>query len=286
VERRDISFYDVGTDRVRIDVTVRNESGRQSGPTVLVLQAAPLGAFLPWQPLTTLAVPALEPGESIELSTDVSRPRPTPLGDFANVPPRKLLTAVSPGDHPSRPAASRTGTVLRSLLGVRPRRSEGLADADKTPQLPPDLFELLGRSNPHWAGNINVFVGRKAVERHQAQALRVYPGRTNLAFFFVGTGRDGYAFHLNGGGAAWNAALYDQTSDQSVLIDRESDSAVRQSEWVQTSRPLWMILGIWPPEGCQQRSLEVHVTQRSTGETAIVEFSLDPTAAGPGCYVV
>jgi hypothetical protein len=31
---------------------------------------------------------------------------------------------------------------------------------------------------------------------------------------------------------------------------------------------------------------EVHVEQRSTGKEAIVEFSLDARAAGPGCFVV
>ena len=52
VERQDIRFYDVSPDRVRIEITVRNASGDRSAPTMLRLQAAPLGAFLPWTPLT------------------------------------------------------------------------------------------------------------------------------------------------------------------------------------------------------------------------------------------
>ncbi len=47
-----------------------------------------------------------------------------------------------------------------------------------------------------------------------------------------------------------------------------------------------MLLAMCPPEGCRQGNVEVHVTQRSTGKTAIVEFSFDAAAAGPGCYVV
>ena len=38
----------------------------------------------------------------------------------------------------------------------------------------PTLFGLMGlpgQSGAHWAGNINVLIGKKAVERHLAQAL-------------------------------------------------------------------------------------------------------------------
>jgi hypothetical protein len=45
-------------------------------------------------------------------------------------------------------------------------------------------------------------------------------------------------------------------------------------------------LTVHPPKECSEDEAEVHVTQRSTGEVAIVEFSLDPNAAGPGCYTV
>jgi len=70
------------------------------------------------------------------------------------------------------------------------------------------------------------------------------------------------------------------------VVDTRADAPVRQSEWVMTRGRRLMILAMLPPEGCRQGNLEVHVTQRSSGKTAIVEFSLDPTAAGPGCYVV
>jgi hypothetical protein len=46
------------------------------------------------------------------------------------------------------------------------------------------------------------------------------------------------------------------------------------------------LLALCPPADCTAAALEVHVTQRSTGQSAVVEFSLDPNAAGPGCYVV
>src|SRR6266851_6519720 len=93
VERTDISFHDLAGDKVRIQVTVHNAGAHRSPPTPMRLESAPLGAFVPWQPLTRLLVPPLEPGESRELTTEVRRPRPAPLGDFNRLPPKRLLTA-------------------------------------------------------------------------------------------------------------------------------------------------------------------------------------------------
>src|SRR5438132_12963314 len=87
--------------------------------------------------------------------------------------------------------------------------------------LAPDLSDLLGRSQPYWAGNINVFVGIHPVERHLARALRVYPGRTNLAMFLVGGPgrRDAYAFELVGLTPDWKAGLYDIRNNRNLLVN-------------------------------------------------------------------
>jgi hypothetical protein len=47
-----------------------------------------------------------------------------------------------------------------------------------------------------------------------------------------------------------------------------------------------MLLALRPPKDAGAGAFAVHVTQRSTGQEAVVEFSLDPAAAGPGCYTV
>lgn len=178
-----------------------------------------------------------------------------------------------------------------------PRRGQRLLDlpdgdsgtmAVQTGALPRDLFELLGHANPHWAGNLNVFVGQRAVERHLAGGLRIYPGQVNVAFFFVGSGRDAYAFELDGSGAHWDAALYHTLArDLSALVPRfDETDPLRQREWVETERQAFIVLIIRPPRDCGSGKVDVHVTQRSTGRTAVVEFSLDPRAAGPGCFVV
>jgi len=284
VERTDISFQDLAGDRLRIQVTVHNPGARRSQPTSMRLESAPLGAFVPWQPLTVLPVPALEPGDSRELSIEVAHAHPAPLGEFNRIPPKRLLTAVNAPDQPSPPPGGLM-TVLNLLRKGRTARPAPGGVATKSASLAPDMWELLGRGQPHWAGNINVFVGTRRVERHLAKALRVYPDCTNLAMFVVGgPGRpDAYAFDLVGLSPDWKAALYDVTNNTTLLVD-PSDAPIQETQWVESARGLMVMLATYPPAGCQEGNLEVHVTRRSSGKTAIVEFNLDPTAQGPGCY--
>jgi hypothetical protein len=154
--------------------------------------------------------------------------------------------------------------------------------------LPPDLWELVGRGQPHWAGNINVFVGARAVERHRAKALRVYPGRPNLAMFFVGDRgrRDAYAFDFVGLQPEWDASLHDATRAL-TLSAGASEKPIQEKRWVEaTEGQMLVAMMIHPPAGCQEGNVEIHVTRRSCEKTAVVEFNLDPASAGPGCYVV
>jgi hypothetical protein len=83
----------------------------------------------------------------------------------------------------------------------------------------------------------------------------------------------------------WDAKLFDLSRASSLLAVDEG-FAVPVDHWITLHGHSLMILAMCPPANCSQESIEVHVKQRSTGETAIVEFSLDPAAAGPGCYVV
>lgn len=258
VERTEIVFHNETPDRVRIEITVRNLGEEVTEPTFAVLQAAPLGAFVSWRPLTILSVPALLPGEVLTLETLARVPKLAPLGPPDRVPPGRLLTAL--GMEEDRPGRVVAGT------------------------LPPDPLQLLGRGQHHWAGNLNVFIGGKATERHLAQALRIYPGRTNLAMFVVGTGRDTYRFELRGLGATWGASLFDLTCQPTLRLD--GGGGVPLDQWCALDGQAMLLLAVQPPEDATAGALEVVVTQRSTGQEAIVEFSLDSTATGPGCFVV
>jgi hypothetical protein len=157
--------------------------------------------------------------------------------------------------------------------------------AATTGSLAPDLWELLGRGQPHWAGNINVFIGSRAVERHLARALRVYPGRPNLAMFLVGGQgkRDAYAFDIVGLTPDWQAALFDMTNARTLLVGA-ADPPIQETRWVEASGCLMIMMVTRPPADCQKGNVEVHVTRQSCQKTAVVEFNLDPTAQGTGCY--
>jgi hypothetical protein len=288
VDPTDITFEDLTSDTVMIRVRIRNEGERRSSTTHVRLESAPFGAFVPWRPLAILPVPALEPGESRELSVTATRPHPTPLGDFDRVPPMSVLKALgaSPDEPSPRPGAGFTALVdlIRRRGTFRPA---GNTTALRGPMLPADLWELLGRGQPHWAGNINVFVGNRAVERHVAKALRIYSGRTNLAMFVVGGPgrRDAYAFDLVGLASDWKGALYD-VSNHKTLVVSSSDKPFRERQWVQSGAGMMMVmLAVRPPVICEDGKVQVRVTRQSCRKTAVVEFDLDPTAQGAGCYV-
>jgi len=286
VERPDISFYDLPGDRVRVQVTVHNAGVHRSPPTPMRLESAPLGAFVHWQPLTRLLVPALEAGESRELTTEVTRSHPTPLGDFNRVPPKRLLTAVNSPDRSTPPSGTGFVGMLNLFRRETTARPSGRDPTEKA-SLAPDLWDLLGRGQPHWAGNLNVFVGARPVERHLAGALRVYPGRTNLAMFLAGGlgRRDAYAFELVGLSPDWKAGLYDVRNNRSLLVN-PADVPIEETQWVESPGGLIIMLATHPPADCQTGNLEVHVTRRSPRKTVIVEFNLDPNAQGTGCYFV
>lgn len=285
VERNDISFYNVSKTLLRIAVTVRNRSSRPSQATEMTIQAAPFGAFVPWSPLTTMPVPVLAPGAQVDLQTDIPFSPTRPLGDFARVPPSRLLTAISPDDESRRQSGSETDAQSSPGL-LRRRPSNAPLQLIRPSLLPPDLLRLVGLGSMHWAGNLNVFVGGKAVERHTAMSLRVHPGRVNAAMFVVGSGRDAYRFELSGAGTAWDPRLFDMTDLASLQSDCIGQEPVPDEEWLTVDSRRMMFLVISPPHDCRQGELAVHVTQRSSGRTAVVEFGFDPAAEGPGCYTL
>src|SRR5262245_48297279 len=78
VSRTDIEFFNVGEDEVAIEIQVTNESSQASRPTVAMVSAAAFGAFVPWQPLATVSIPRLLPGQTRVLRTRGIPVRPEP----------------------------------------------------------------------------------------------------------------------------------------------------------------------------------------------------------------
>jgi hypothetical protein len=273
VQRTGIRFHNVDHEHVAIEIEVENRGPATSEPATLHLEAAPFGAFVRWRPLATLAVPALPPGRTV-MRMVVEQPRPQPLGRFSGLVPLALRTASGVGRERRRPL-ERQLALQQALLLAR-----GAISAPST-TLPPDLLDLLDGARPHWAGNLNVWIGAEAVERHRAPRLRIHAGRANLAAFCVGDRPDAYAFRAECAAADWGLGLYDWASGASLECGREPGEEPR---WHAVPGLSWVLLVLRPPRDCSRGEVLVHVTQRSSEKTAVVEFDLDPAAAGPGCY--
>jgi hypothetical protein len=277
VQRTGIRFHNVAPERVSIEIEVENQGDAPSRPTTLRLESAPFGAFVRWSPLASLSVPAIAAGARATVQTIVRQPRSQPVGRFSGVVPPALLTAAGfPPDRREAPADRARATLLSRItdaMGLRPR----------TAALPPDLHDLLDDPHPHWAGNLNVWIGNRPVERHMAPRLRIHAGRANLAAFCIGDRRDEYAFRMEAPDQSWRFALIDPLASAGVPWTAEPWLEPR---WHRVSGLHYVFLVVRPPEACKRGAVLVHVTQRSSMKEAVVEFDLDPAAAGPGCYQV
>ena len=257
VEREDITFTTVRPGLLRAEITIHNAGRVPTGPTFGMLRSAPLGAFVPWQFLDIVRVPALAPGESTVVRGEYRYETPPALGGLDKLPPDRVLTALGMGE-PDR--------------GPQPDR----------PGLATDLLTLLRQGSSYWAGNLNLFFPGKDVERHVAQALRVYPGYVNVAMFVIGAAGDSYRYELSGDAGVWGARLFDTFASKPIL-DGLSAPALKEGAWHEPASGL-LLLTIEPPPRATDGSVAVHVRQRSSQREAVVEFSMDSRAAGPGCY--
>lgn len=275
VRRSGITFENVAPDRVLIEIQVENRGRAPSAPAELRLESAPFGAFVRWQPLTTVHLPAIEPGSATRVRALAHQHRPRPVGGFSGIVAPGLLTAAGAGE--GRRPGQRTaawGLAIARVFGTL------LAGRGQPGALPPDLFDLLGRSQTHWAGNLNVWISRRPVERHLAPRLRIHPGRGNIALFCLGDGPDHYAFRIES--PPWRCVLWDLGAGRII----EWTDSLEDPTWHSVPAMSPVLFAIHPPKGCERGAVAVHVTQRSSGKTAQVEFDLDPTAQGPGCYTV
>jgi len=285
VEREDIVFGTLRPGRLFAEITIHNTGEERSETTVAVLQSAPLGVFVPWQPLGVIRVPSLAPGGSTTIREEFTYTTPQVLGSIDKLPPERLLTALGLGEpdkNTRQPAPPQNPSLVPALLALL--QQGGAPPAASADQQTPatDLLALVQQGSPHWAGNLNLFFPGADVERHVAQALRVYPGRVNLAMFIIGKPRDIYQFHFSGDAADWNARLFDTFHGRPILEGIHSPE-VEEGVWHQPSTGLVLLMVVPPPEA-ETGAVNVHVRQKSSNREAVVEFTMDSRAAGPGCY--
>lgn len=148
----------------------------------------------------------------------------------------------------------------------------------------------IGRS-VYWIGNINVLIGDVDVERHMAQALRIYPGFANRCVFFLGDkAGESYSFELKGSGAEWVTKLSRLERPwgfRSFAGGYECPGKQIQSGDYLRVEPYGQIgVEISPPEDATEGGLSIEVCRKSDKRGAVVEFDFSESAAGTGCYTV
>src|SRR5262245_43805129 len=94
VRREGIRFENRTRDLVEIEIEVENRGPVRSAPESLTLEAAPLGAFVRWRPLTQLVLPSIPPGGTAIVRTLVPPSRPRSLGGFSGLVSPELRTAA------------------------------------------------------------------------------------------------------------------------------------------------------------------------------------------------
>ena len=322
VEREDICFYNVAADRLRIEVKVQNRSDTASNPEPMMLQFAAFGAFVPWTPLQLLQVPRIRPGGSTLVSTEVVICEDGTLlaedgGAYSEDRKRYQDALRTIQDDEQLKTMSVWQVVARKVrkqfaenrgLGHGPRDTslaevEELFDLEPTDMPRADLHQ--GRS-VYWVGNINVLMGDIDVERHEARAFRIYPGKINRSWFFLGGhSRCSTSFEILGAGEGWSTRLYDTPDYFSLSIRGRKElerfreglelasypgELIEPGKWARLGLSPTIAVEICPPPDATSSALAIQVLQRSPcGEEvrkAVVEFDFSESAVGPGCHTV
>ena len=288
VQRRDIVFYNVSLDRVRIEITLRNTGAEASQETQAYVSAAPFGAFVPWEPLLVLPVPVLLPGEAVMLGADAQPSRPGRPRVPGRKRPRRRRTGVDAAEPEKRGGPSAVQIIQQAWEGVFSKVlrtvEEGDAGVFRLPVLPADPNARPEQLDAVWAGNLSVFVDSHSVEVHCAPRLGVCPERLNVVQFYVGSGDDAYAFDVAGEAADWNVELRDAPIED-LLMDG-SEPRLPLGQWIESRTRRDVCLVTKPPRSCTASRLEVHVRQRSSGREAVVEFRFAPESSGVRCYTL
>ena len=251
---------------LEIELTIRNPSMRTTAPTHAIVRSAAFGAFVPQRPLTVLAVPAIAPRGRVTLTA---------------VAPTSLLARPDERPNLEAPRSDETEQLVRELereleLISETGRRFDRAELERWVAWTRARKPLAAPGVVHWMGNLHIFVGGTAAERHQARGVVVRRGFTTLVPFEVGDGHaDAYRFRLDGDASQWEPALVDSCDDGRDLPFARGRRSDEGHEWFEAGMA-WLRLSVRPPESAAAGRSELHVQRRSTGQTTVVEFELDP----------
>ena len=293
VRREDIRFGDLGPGLVWLEVEVHNRGGSASVPTPMQVRVAPFGAFVASEPLEVLAVPSISPGTSMTLRA-AYRVRPDgglakrgglwPSARWGDVSRHRDLAW-------DRPQAETFGPNWSRDLALDPSRGRGHDTAEEgagadlilratarnralgaVVKRLRELVKVAPEASLSWAGNFDVHIGSTEAERHIMRAIRLTPGKSNVAMFVVGERPEDFVFDLQGEATAWDAALLRDGSELSLGSPHTLPGGAP------------VFLRVTPPAGTTEGLLAVGVTRQATGKRALVEFGFGTGTIPPGCF--
>jgi len=167
--RESISWSTTAPGLVEIRIDLHNDADRPTEPADLVIETAGLGAFVPFRPMTRIAVGALEPGGRRQVRT----------------------------------------TVARRDLPAQPNVMSTLVDALRTlPDMPAGFLDLLREAEWAGNLNV-YFDRRpdRAVEVHRALDLRVAAGKPIALMIDLPWGRTDYQVQVRTTHPSWTAQV-------------------------------------------------------------------------------
>jgi hypothetical protein len=166
-----------GTNGANVDIIVEmtNGSSEPTAPAVLVIEAAPLGAFVPGYEIARVPVLALDPGGSRRVPVRVAR--------------ALLPTTRGPSEWPALTEAREPS--LQYVMAVA---------------------EVLGPAHwgAAWVGNVCAWfkgAAGRSVEAHRASDLKVAAGRRIGGTIALPPAKGGFDFAITGAGAGWTAEI-------------------------------------------------------------------------------
>jgi hypothetical protein len=249
VQRKDLHFGKRKNGLVWLEIEVHNHGQIASEAQYMHVEHAPFGAFVAGTPVIRIPVPPIPPKSSVRVGADFFdedgslRPKARADQEPSTSPLRGLLGAMTR-------AGAMTEAAARALLGAPTKRE------------------------PVWAGNFDIHLGGQAAERHCA-TIKLQPGATNEAMFFVGEHPDQYTFDFLGDGVAWNPTLAFIRGGMGIIEPKKLTRIDRQSI---------VYLSITPPANVRKGTLAVRVTQLSSGKKALVEFGFGVDTIPPQCF--
>lgn len=182
IGRESISWRTVAPGRVEIAVDLRNDAPEPTEPGELVIEAAALGAFVPFTPVTRVAVDALEPGGRRRVTIPVAR-------------------AFLPGQGNFLPAMA---DALGRMPGMTPQFLDLLQHA-----------EWAGNVNVYFDRQPG-----RAVEVHRALGLKVRAGKPVAIMVDLPHGRSDYRVDVRTSDPAWTAEVASLTGAYHFLVVR------------------------------------------------------------------